>query len=59
MYEELKQVWAELTAPGAPFEVTTLEVRGVPIRAYKSVPPSLRERQGAGTDDGSRVSRRP
>ena len=30
-YKELKQAWAELTAPGAPFEVETIEVRGVPI----------------------------
>ena len=42
-YQELKQAWAELTAPGAPFEVQTVEVSGVAIRAYKNVPPSVRE----------------
>ena len=43
MYEELREVWQELTAPGAPFEVHQVEVNGVSVRAYKSVPPSLRE----------------
>ena len=43
MYEELQQVWQELTAPGAPFEVTEVEVRGVRLRAYAGAPPSLRE----------------
>ena len=32
-----------MTGPGAPFEVTETEVRGLPIRTYKSVPPSMRE----------------
>ena len=27
-YRELKTAWAELTAPGAPFEIETIEVRG-------------------------------
>jgi acyl-CoA synthetase (AMP-forming)/AMP-acid ligase II len=43
MYEELRGVWKELTAPGAPFEVTEVEVRGVRLRAYAGAPPSLRE----------------
>ena len=43
MYEELREVWTELTAPGAPFEVTEIEVRGVRLRAYAGAPPSLRE----------------
>ncbi|MCI3131596.1 class I adenylate-forming enzyme family protein [Phenylobacterium aquaticum] len=42
-YQELKQAWAELTAPGAPFEIAVAEVRGVPIRTFKNVPPSVRE----------------
>lgn len=42
-YQELKQAWAELTAPGAPFEIVVAEVRGVPIRTFKNVPPSIRE----------------
>ena len=43
MYEELKQVWSELTAPGAPFETREIEVRGVPIKTYVTAPNSLRE----------------
>ncbi|MCB1692757.1 MAG: acyl--CoA ligase [Pseudomonadales bacterium] len=43
MYQELKEVWRELTAPGAQFEVTEVPVRGTMIKAYKQAPPSLRE----------------
>ena len=43
MYEQLREVWNEMTAPGAPFEVTEVEVRGIPVRAYAGAPPSLRE----------------
>lgn len=43
MYQELKDVWAELTAPGAPFEVAEIEVRGNPMRVYSTAVPSLRE----------------
>ncbi len=42
-YTELKKAWGELTAPGAPFEIATVEVRGVPIRTYKNAPPTVRE----------------
>src|SRR5579863_1238471 len=41
-YEALKQVWGALIAPGAPFEVETIEVRGVPIRAFKNAAPNVR-----------------
>lgn len=43
MYKELKQVWAELTAEGAPFEVKEVEVRGHNIKTYVQAPPTLRE----------------
>jgi long-chain acyl-CoA synthetase len=42
-YSELKTAWAELTAPGAPFEIVPVEVGGVAIRGYKNAPPSVRE----------------
>ncbi|MGZ5938420.1 MAG: class I adenylate-forming enzyme family protein [Rhizomicrobium sp.] len=42
-YKELKQAWAELTAPGAPFEIKEIEVRGVNIRTFKNAPPNIRE----------------
>src|SRR3990167_5845046 len=42
-YAELNDAWVELTAPGAPFEITEIEVRGAKIRAFKNDPPSVRE----------------
>ncbi|MFW6092449.1 MAG: class I adenylate-forming enzyme family protein [Pseudomonadota bacterium] len=43
IYDQLREVWAELTAPGAQFEVTEITVRGNPMRAYVNAPSSLRE----------------
>jgi len=42
-YDALKKVWAQLTATGAPFEVTTVEVGGVPVRAFKNAPRNVRD----------------
>ena len=42
-YKELKEAWAALTAPGAPFEIGEIEVRGAPMRIYKQAPPTVRE----------------
>jgi long-chain acyl-CoA synthetase len=42
-YKELKKAWRELTAPGAPFEIETLTVRGAPMRSYKNMPKTVRE----------------
>ena len=42
-YEALKEVWGELTAPGAPFEVASVPVQGVPVKAYKNAPKNVRE----------------
>jgi len=36
------EVVATLTAPGAPFEMEDIVVRGVPLRAWKTAPPTLR-----------------
>lgn len=41
-YKELKRACADLTAPGAPFEVVEAPVRGQNLRAYKNAPPDLR-----------------
>ena len=41
-YAELNQAWAELTQPGAPFEIAVAQVRGAPIRTFKSAPPNVR-----------------
>jgi len=46
-YEELKQAWAELTAPGAQFEIEIKTVGGVPIRCFKNAPASVRELWGS------------
>lgn len=43
MYQELRQVWGQLTAEGAPFEVVEAEVLGRRLRTYKGAPPSLRD----------------
>jgi len=42
-YAELDQAWAELTGPGGPFEITTVDVGGAPIRTFAAAPPSVRE----------------
>ena len=42
MIEEYKEAWDELTAPGAQFATTTIEVRGVPIKVFESALPSMR-----------------
>jgi long-chain acyl-CoA synthetase len=42
-YEALKEVWGALTAPGAPFEVETIEVRGAPMRMFKAAIPTVRD----------------
>ncbi|ODT89389.1 class I adenylate-forming enzyme family protein [Phenylobacterium sp. SCN 70-31] len=41
-YAELNEAWAELTAPGAPFEIAVQEVRGAPIRTFRNAPPNVR-----------------
>jgi long-chain acyl-CoA synthetase len=38
----LAQAHALLTAPGARFEMETLDIRGVPTRVWKNAPPSVR-----------------
>ena len=39
----IAEVHAALTAPGAPFEMEDVVVRGVPMRAWKHAPTSLRQ----------------
>ena len=41
-YEALKAVWNQLIAPGSPFEVVSVEVGGIPVRAFKAAPPNVR-----------------
>ena len=42
MIEEYTEAWDELTAPGGPFAMKEIEVRGVPMRVFESAPPSMR-----------------
>ena len=42
MIEEFQEAWEELTAPGAQFATTTIEVRGVPITVFENALPSMR-----------------
>ena len=41
MYAEYKEVWQALTAPGADFEIQTINVRGNPMRIYANAPGTL------------------
>ena len=50
----LEQIAARLTAPGAPFEMETVTIRGVPTRTWKNAPPTLREVLAAGRAFGER-----
>lgn len=43
MYQEYKETWNELIAPGADFEIEVKEVRGVPIRTYANAAQNLRD----------------
>ena len=46
---------AMLTAPGMPFEMETLDIRGIPTRTWKNVPPTLRDVFLAGRAHGDKV----
>lgn len=43
MYNELREVTAQLTGQGAPFEIVTVDVGGLPLRAYKNAPADMRQ----------------
>lgn len=46
---------AALTAPGAPFEMETVEIRGRPTRTWKNAPPTLQHCFAAGRLHGERI----
>jgi len=50
----IEEAHAFLTSPGTPFEMETVNIRGVPIRTYKGTPPSLRAIFDAGRAFGDR-----
>ncbi len=41
MDRHFREAWDEMTAPGAPFAWSVVDVRGVPTRAYDAAPPNL------------------
>ena len=49
------QATALLTAPGAPFEMETVEIRGRQTRTWKNAPPTLQHCFALGRGHGSRV----
>ncbi|MEI8240097.1 MAG: class I adenylate-forming enzyme family protein [Actinomycetota bacterium] len=42
MIDHYRAARAELEAPGMPFHMSTVEVRGVPVRVFDSAPPTMR-----------------
>ncbi|MEL6891091.1 MAG: class I adenylate-forming enzyme family protein [Actinomycetota bacterium] len=42
MIEQYQEAWDELTAPGAQFAMTEIEVRGNPMRVFDQAPPTMR-----------------
>ncbi|WP_235977424.1 class I adenylate-forming enzyme family protein [Sandaracinobacteroides hominis] len=51
----IAQASALLTAPGAPFEMETVEIRGRPTRTWKNAPPTLQHCFAAGRLHGERI----
>ena len=40
--EHFRAAWGELTAPGAPFAMTDVVIRGIPVRVFANAPPTMR-----------------
>lgn len=51
----IAEVNALLTAPGAPFEMETVEIAGRPTRSWKNAPPTLQHCFAAGRAHGDRI----
>ena len=51
----IAQAHALLTAPGQPFEMATLTIRGIETRTWKNAPPTLADVFLAGRQHGDRV----
>lgn len=43
MYKELRETWAEMTAPGQMFEITDVDVNGQSLKGWAKAPGSLRD----------------
>ncbi|MGB0112893.1 MAG: class I adenylate-forming enzyme family protein [Ilumatobacteraceae bacterium] len=42
MFEEFQEAWDELTAPGAQFGTTVIDVRGAPMKVFEATLPTMR-----------------
>ncbi|WP_332770354.1 class I adenylate-forming enzyme family protein [Phenylobacterium sp.] len=51
----IAQANAMITAPGSPAEIETVDIRGVPTRVWKNLPPSIRAIVELGRTHGDRV----
>ena len=51
----IAEAHAILTAPGQPFEMETLDIRGIPTRTWKNVPPTLADVFAAGRLHGEKI----
>ena len=51
----IAQAHALITAPGSPAEIETVEIRGIPTRTWKNLPPSLRSIVELGRAHGEKV----
>ena len=43
MYKELREITAQLTGEGGPFEIAEVTIDGVPLRTYKNAPADMRQ----------------
>jgi long-chain acyl-CoA synthetase len=43
VYKDLIEITNRLTGPGGPFEIHQIDIRGIPVRAYKAAPADLRQ----------------
>ncbi|MES2896442.1 MAG: class I adenylate-forming enzyme family protein [Pseudomonadota bacterium] len=51
----IAQAHAMITAPGTPAEIETVDIRGVPTRTWKNLPPTIRSIVELGRTHGDRV----
>ncbi len=51
----VKQAYALITAPGSPAEMEEVEIRGVPTRTWKNLPPTLRHTLQVGRTHGDKI----
>jgi long-chain acyl-CoA synthetase len=51
----IREAYARLTGPGAPFEIESREIAGIPLRVWKNAPPTLREAFAAGRAHGDKT----